>query len=568
MRRQILTVMVYKDKKTWMRRKSQLPSEHRFAAKGLTLVEMIIALAILSLVIAVVLPQLRAINNSWDTRVSAAETLQNGRILIEHLNRNLSKAARITAVSDSSTTNGYIEFVDNDANDFRYDIGAGNYVEFGPVGNPAELAGPVSQLQFTCYDAVDLDTPITDVNSIRNVKVEVTLTNPAAMDQDMTFTTQAYIRTNTLPAAGGDISKMSDPWLEYDIDNGQYPSLVYMSGSNYLCAYTGDRDDGWLCVLTVNSGDWSASTAGFFEFDTRDGQTPALAKVDDTHFLCVYVGVQSDGFACILEHTPPTTLDALYSLEFYNADCAAPSLCQIDATHYLCAYADIETGYTVRTVVLTVDTGSWSISSGTSTSFAGSFSPAPTLARIDDTHYLCAYEGQTGSVHGAAVVLTVNPADWTITPGTHFDFHGEAADNPELSKIDNEHYLCTYWAGSNEERATVLTVEPADWTVTKDLGPDFFLDLLATSNHQLTQIDSTNFLCAYPGLSTGGTAVVLTVNTGDWSVSKKTPTTFESVSCSQTALSQIDAEHYLCAYSGPGSDGFAGVLELSAGIRP
>ena len=530
---------------------------------------MVIAMAIMAVLFAVLVPQLRVIQNSWDAKAGYTETLQNGRILTDHLQRNLSTVSRITAVSGSAETDGYIEFQDNDANSVRYDInGETGYVEFGPAGNLVDLAGPVSQLQFTCYDAFNLDTPITDVNAIRCVKVETKLTNSARLGQDMTFATQAYIRTNTLPAAGGDIFKMSAPWLEYDIYNGQYPALIHMSDTNYLCAYLGDMYDGWACILTVNTSDWSVSAAGFFEFDTKDGQTPVLAKVDDTHFLCVYVGVQSDGFACILKHTPPTTLNKLGSLEFHTTDCATPVLCQIDATHYLCAFADMNAGYTASAIVLTVDTGSWSISSGTSTSFPASFSSAPALTKIDDTHYLCAYEGQTVGVHGAAVVLTVNPADWTVIPGTHFDFHGEAADAPELAKIDDEHYLCTYWAGSNEERVTVLAVNPVDWTVTKDVGPDFFLDLMATSVHQLSRIDSTNFLCAYPALTTGGTAIVLTVNTGDWSVSKTTPTTFESVSCAQTALCQVDAAHYLCAYSGPGSDGFAGVLELSDGIRP
>jgi hypothetical protein len=113
-------------------------------------------------------------------------------------------------------------------------------------------------------------------------------------------------------------------------------------------------------------------------------------------------------------------------------------------------------------------------------------------------------------------------------------------------------------------------INSVDWTVSKDLGPDFFLDLMTTSTHQLSQIDSTNFLCAYPALTFNqrGSAVVLTVNTGDWSINKQTPTAFESSSCTQTALCQIDAEHYLCAYSGPADDGFAGVLEISAGILP
>jgi len=47
------------------------------------------------------------------------------------------------------------------------------------------------------------------------------------------------------------------------------------------------------------------------------------------------------------------------------------------------------------------------LSSGPSISFGGGLTPFPALAKIDDTHYLCAYEGETGSDHGAAVVLTV-----------------------------------------------------------------------------------------------------------------------------------------------------------------
>jgi type II secretory pathway pseudopilin PulG len=162
---------------------------------ALTLVEMLIAMAIMAIVFAVVLPQFRAIQNSWASKQAAAEILQNSRVLIDHLNRNLSKAVRITAVSDSSETNGYIEFEDNDANNLRYDIAANNYVEFGDVGDLYELAGPVSQLLFTCYDGNDFDVPITDVNSIRFIKVQTTLTNPSAMGQDKTFTAAAYLRT-------------------------------------------------------------------------------------------------------------------------------------------------------------------------------------------------------------------------------------------------------------------------------------------------------------------------------------------------------------------------------------
>jgi len=171
-------------------------------ASALTFVEMVIALSIMAIIFAVVLPQFRAIQNSWDSKAGAAEALQNGRVLMDHLYHNLSKAARITVVSDSAENNGYIEFQDNAGDTLRYDISEDSYVEFGPVGDLCDLAGQVRQLQFICYDANDFNTPITDVNTIRFVKVKTTLTNLATLGQDKIFTAWIYLRANSISGGG------------------------------------------------------------------------------------------------------------------------------------------------------------------------------------------------------------------------------------------------------------------------------------------------------------------------------------------------------------------------------
>lgn len=545
-----------------------IPAQRQKLVLGLTLVEMVIAMAIITIIFAAILPQFRIIQNSWDSQAGAAETLQNGRVLIDHLNRNLSTAVRVTSVSSSSETNGYIEFQDNDANNLRYDIGVNNYVEFGPIGSLSDLAGPVSKLQFSCYGAVDLSTAITDVNAIRSVKVEMTLTNPAKLDQDMTFSTQAYIRTNALPATGGDISKMSEPWLAFDLTKGIEPALVHMSGTKYLCAYRGDREDGYACIFTVNPADWSVSSSSFLEYDTKQGMAPALVKIDDTNFLCAYNGTQSDGFLCILYESTPGVLAVGPKLEFDTSDCYYPVLCHIDTQgdtqHYLCAYADADNPSSVHALVLTITIIPYvmmELSSGPSISFGGGPAPKVALSKIDETHFLCVYEGRTGSDHGAAVVLTVNTGDWTITPETHYDFLGEFANVPALAKIDDTHYLCAYQGLSYEGRTVVLTVNPVDWSITKETPLD--IDTKG-GDPELCPIDNTSFLCAYWGPGEDGVVVVLTVNTSDWSISKGTPFTF-AVSSQQSALCRIDAGHYLCAYKDWNEIGYDGVLKLSTG---
>ncbi|MHC5076627.1 MAG: PilW family protein, partial [Planctomycetota bacterium] len=185
---------------------------------GLTLIEMVIAIAIMVIVFTALLPQIKAMRNSWDSKEGNAEALQNGRVLTEHFNRNISKAAQITDVSDKDQTLGYIVFEDNDGNNIRYDVnGTTNYVDFGQVGSLSDLAGPVSKFQLTCFDANDLNNPldpITNTDYIRFVKMEAILTNSASNSQDKTFIAAAYLRTNSV----------FDPnlllWLKLDENSG------------------------------------------------------------------------------------------------------------------------------------------------------------------------------------------------------------------------------------------------------------------------------------------------------------------------------------------------------------
>jgi len=532
---------------------------------ALTMLEVTIAIAIMVILFAILVPQLRTLQNSWDAKAGNSEILQNGRILKDHLQRNISSAVRITDVSGPEETNGYIEFQDNDANTVRYDISSiTNYVEFGPVGNLADLAGPVSQLQFTCYDAFDLDTPITDVNSIRCVKVETTLTNSAGLGRDMTLATQAYIRTNALPKTGGGITKKSDPWLEFDITNGQEPVLVNMSGTKYFCAYRGYGDDGWACILTVNPDNWSVSASGFLEFDSKQGITPALGKIDNTHFLCSYQGDKGDGWSHVLYETTPGVITDGSPKEFDTADCTDPALSQIDLSHFLCVYFNNTSS--MRTLVFTVQDGSWSIDNTQMTEFACDIVCNPELIKIDDTHHLCAYRGS--NLRHWAVVLTVNPADWTVSTETPFEVTPTIyAYEPALAQIDDTHYLYALSSNLGQGCAVVLTVNTSDWTISKAMADPYYQFSDAAGSIELCRINSTSFLCAYTAGS-NGLVTVLTVNTSDWTISHTPPFTFETNACSEPELCRIDDTHYLCAYAGLDDDGYVGVLELSGGIMP
>ena len=163
---------------------------------GMTVVELVVAMALMVVVMGAVLPLLAGIRNGSDTQRAQSEMIQNGRVLNEHLLRHLGQAMRVVQVSAASETGGYIEFKDANGVTNRYGVGAGDYVQFGPAGDPSDLAGPVSSLQFVCYDANDLTVPTQQPAAIRLVTWEAILRSAGARTRDRSVSGACYLRAN------------------------------------------------------------------------------------------------------------------------------------------------------------------------------------------------------------------------------------------------------------------------------------------------------------------------------------------------------------------------------------
>ncbi len=287
--------------------------------------EMIIALSIITVIFAAIFPLFGQIRDGWDSKQAAAETLQNGRILIDHMNRNLAKAVKVNAVSISSDTRGYIECQDNDAAIFRYDVNsATDYVEYGSPGGLSDLAGPVSQLRFICYDACDLDVPLdistADVNDIRFVKAE-TIFKSSSPDQDKSLVASAYLRTNSSSESGlvgwwklNETSGLTAVDSSYNDNNG---TLMNMAGNEWTNGIlNGALDfDGFNDYVQTTSNESKTSTdftwACWFKADTTTGQHHLIwegkatengwgGSAANTHEAHINIGVplQNDFIGC------------------------------------------------------------------------------------------------------------------------------------------------------------------------------------------------------------------------------------------------------------------------------
>lgn len=170
--------------------------------KAVTLVEMVVAMSIMAIVLAAVLPLFAGVRNNWDARQANMEIVQNARVLADHFYRTLATATEITDVSPSTQEVGFIEFKASDGGLHRYDVGPDGYVQFGLSGEPDDLAGPVSRFRLTCYDANDLATPTVEASSIRFVTAETTFINDTPLGADKTFTARVYVRAGALNTDG------------------------------------------------------------------------------------------------------------------------------------------------------------------------------------------------------------------------------------------------------------------------------------------------------------------------------------------------------------------------------
>jgi hypothetical protein len=185
----------------------------------------------------------------------------------------------------------------------------------------------------------------------------------------------------------------------------------------------------------------------------------------------------------------------------------------------------------------------------------------PALARIDSTHYLCAYSGNGDD--GWAVVLTVDTGDWTLSKETPFEFDTGKGMEPSLFQIDSTHYLCSYAGGGNDGWAVVLTVDTGDWTLSKETPFEF--DVVLGRTPALSRITGTKYLCAYAGEGSDGWVTVLNIDSDTWEITHDAPFEYDESRGMEPSLAQIDSANFLCTYSGNGTDGWAVILLPGSG---
>jgi prepilin-type N-terminal cleavage/methylation domain-containing protein len=167
------------------------PAKNR---RGLSLLEMMAATAIMATVTAAVVVVMNTGFSAWKAQEADIDVLENGYGVLRHVARQLRQATSITAITAAGNTTGSLSFImpsgaactiARDAfSDVYYNNGTSNQL----------LAKSVGSMAFTGYKA-DGITATTTIADIQVVQCQVQITLPRGAGVTRTLTTRAWLRS-------------------------------------------------------------------------------------------------------------------------------------------------------------------------------------------------------------------------------------------------------------------------------------------------------------------------------------------------------------------------------------
>ncbi len=164
--------------------------------KGMTLFETLLSVSVLAIVVVAVTPHFMASYNVWELNDTRSIAVQNARVGLDKMNREITQAQEITDITDGieiidklGITVKFLRYFDSERNDY--------YLGYQPATEPAPiaLAGPVGILQFIFYQE-DGVTEATCPEDVRSIEIALTVDNGGTLGS-YTLSSIAYREIGT-----------------------------------------------------------------------------------------------------------------------------------------------------------------------------------------------------------------------------------------------------------------------------------------------------------------------------------------------------------------------------------
>lgn len=161
--------------------------------RGLSLLELVIASAMLAMVMTTVAIVMRTSRQAWEAHESDYTRLESLHATVRHIVRQVRQAKAVNQISASNDNSGSLTVQLQDGSVIAWDH-SGGVVNCGINVADQLLATNISTLRFVGYKA-DGATPTTVPADIQNVFIEATTTLPRDVNATKTINSWVWLRS-------------------------------------------------------------------------------------------------------------------------------------------------------------------------------------------------------------------------------------------------------------------------------------------------------------------------------------------------------------------------------------
>lgn len=145
--------------------------------RGFTLLEAAVALLLLSLAVAGVIPVLIAGNHAYQEGWRRGEMVRSAQAALDQIRRDFVRAATVRQASGSTLRFDVVS--DTGFETVEYSLGPDGDLAYRAGNNgPQPLAGPFASFRIDCFDAAGATVPCNNTAAIRQVELTVEAADP------------------------------------------------------------------------------------------------------------------------------------------------------------------------------------------------------------------------------------------------------------------------------------------------------------------------------------------------------------------------------------------------------
>jgi len=151
-----------------------------------------------------------------------------------------------------------------------------------------------------------------------------------------------FVKTISI-AATGQIGNSVIDTLEFDTSNGEEPAIVHISGNTYAVAYRGPGNDGFVKTISIAATGQIGNSVIDTEFGISDGYEPYILSLSNDIFAVVYRGDNDDGFLATITISAEGQIgnDVIDIFEFNPSNCYEPMMLNVAADVYAIVYRGV-----------------------------------------------------------------------------------------------------------------------------------------------------------------------------------------------------------------------------------